>query len=229
VLELACGSGRVTIPLARLADRLDFTLVGIDLSDAMLAEARRKADDLPPEARGRVTLGHGDVRAWTSPRPFDLVIVPCSTLSHLLSLDDQVQAWRRAHDNLVPGGRFVVDVSMPHLPTYAESMQQPPRALVEMDIDANDDSGTRLVRYRATRYVAHEQLARIHFLYDALDRSSTAERFVSDFDSHVYFPRELELLFLYTGFEIESKWGDYAFGPLSETSRQIVMVGRRPR
>ncbi len=227
VLELGCGSGRVAIPLARAASRLDFSVVGIDVSQEMLSRAERKAAALPREAHTRLQFENGDARTWTSARLFDLVIVPCSTLSHLLTLDDQIAAWRRAHDNLAVGGRFVADVTMPNLPVYADSMQQPPRALVEMDLDSRAADGTRLVRYRATRYLPHLQRARVHFVYDAFDRSSPAERFASDFESHVYFPRELELLFLHTGFEVESRWGDYAFGPLDAMSRLIVMVGRK--
>lgn len=59
--------------------------------------------------------------------------------------------------------------------------------------------------------------------------SNAADRYVSDFESHVYFPRELELLFLVSGFEVESTWGDYHCGPVRATSRQVVKVGRRPR
>ncbi len=227
VLELGCGSGRVTIPLARLAARLEFAVVGIDVSAEMLAHAEGKRRDLPREARARLEFHRGDVRTWSSPRDFDLIIVPCSTLAHLLTLDDQIATWRRAHDNLAEGGRFVADVTMPNLALYADSTQNPPRALVEMDVDTTAGDGARLVRYRATRYLPHLQRARVHFLYDASDRSTASGRFASDFDSHVYFPRELELLFVHTGFEIESRWGDYAFSPLSESSRQIVVMGRR--
>jgi hypothetical protein len=97
-----------------------------------------------------------------------------------------------------------------------------------MDIDAEaPDEGSRLIRYRAVRYLPHIQRARIHFLYDAFAASEAADRFVSDFESHVYFPRELELLFRLTGFEVEERWGDYRFRPLRATSRQMIMAGRR--
>jgi hypothetical protein len=52
-------------------------------------------------------------------------------------------------------------------------------------------------------------------------------RHVSDFESHVYFPRELDLLFRVTGFEVEDRWGDYRFRPMGATSRQMIMVGRK--
>ena len=228
VLELGCGSGRVTLPMAETAATAGAEVVGIDLSEQMLAQARSKADKLDPSARGRLVLEQGDIRTYSSPQPFDLVTVPCSTLSHLLSLDDQLATWRQAWRNLAPGGRFVVDVTMPDLATYADSMQHPPRALVQLDIDAEaPDEGSRLIRYRTVRYLPHLQRARIHFLYDAFAASEAADRFVSDFESHVYFPRELELLFRLAGFEVEETWGDYGFKPMRATSRQIIMVGRK--
>jgi SAM-dependent methyltransferase len=228
VLELGCGSGRVTIPLVRDAATRECEVVGVDLSAEMLAEAAAKATVLPEEIRARLRLVEGDLAEWHDEERFDVIIVPCSTLSHLLTLPEQLRAWTRAHDNLRPGGRFVVDVTMPDLASYADSMQQPPRALLQLDVDANTPGGERLIRYKVTRYLPHLQRARIHFLYDAFGSNHDPGRFVSDFEGHVYFPRELELLFRVAGFEVEATWGDYRFGPFDATSRQIIMVGRRP-
>jgi SAM-dependent methyltransferase len=228
VLELASGSGRVTVPLARLAPELGYHVVGLEIADTMLAEAERKRADLEPEVRRRVEFVKGDIRTWAAREPFDLVITPCSSLSHLLGLDDQLAAWRRTHDNLVPGGRFVADLTMPNLAAYAESMQTPPRTMLEIDVDTSDPkTGARLLRYKTTRYLPHEQRAEIRFVYDKFPEGEQVDRYVSDFDCHVYYPRELELLFLSSGFEIEARYGSYAFKALRRSSRQIIMVGRR--
>jgi SAM-dependent methyltransferase len=229
VLELACGSGRVTLPLGEVAARQGFEVVGVDLSGPMLDEARRKLAAAPGDVRARVELLEGDMRAWRSPAPFDLVVVPCASVSHLLTLDEQIATWRCAFENLRPGGRFVVDVSMADLRTCAESLQTPPRAVVEMDIDSSlPHEEKRLIRYKATYYAAHEQRARIHFFYDKFDATDTADRYVSDFECHVYFPRELELLYLHAGFGVETVYGGYDFRPLQAASREMIMVGRRP-
>ena len=228
VLEFASGSGRVTIPLARMAPALDNEIVGVELAETMFGEAERKRDELDPEERRRVTFVRGDIRGWRSDVPFDLIIAPCSSLSHLLTLDDQLSAWRSAHANLTPGGRFIADLTMANLPVYAESLQMPPRTTVEIDVDTCDPvSGARLVRYKTTRYLAHEQRAQIRFLYDKFPDGGPVDRYVSDFEGHVYYPRELELLFRFTAFEIERTYGDYARRPFGPASRQIIVVGRR--
>lgn len=228
VMELAAGSGRVTIPLARAAARTGVQVVGLEREGPMLDEAMRKQRDLDEDERRCMTFMTGDMRDWRAEEPFDLVIAPCSSLSHLLTLDDQIAAWRCAWDGLADGGRFVVDLTMPNLPLYADSMQTPPRTFVEVDIDARDpNTGTRLLRYKTTRYVPQEQRAEIRFLYDKFPDSNQVDRYVSDFDCHVYYPREVELLFRHTGFSVEAWFGDYAMRPLRPSSRQLIGVGMK--
>jgi hypothetical protein len=50
-----------------------------------------------------------------------------------------------------------------------------------------------------------------------------------DFACHVYFPAELELLFLSAGFEISQQYSDYRFARVDRTSSYVVIVARRPR
>jgi SAM-dependent methyltransferase len=228
VLELAAGSGRVTIPLADSVAGQAIDIVGLELADSMLEEAERKRSELSPEAQARVRFVQGDLREWSDTTPFDLVITPCGTLSHFLSIDDQVAAWTRAHDNLAPGGRFLVDLTMPDHAAYADSLQTPPRTPVEIDIDTEDpDTGVRLLRYKTTEYLPHEQRARIRFIYDKLGRDGAVDRYVSDFESHVYYPREVDLLFRLTGFDVEHRYGNYYMRPLKRTSRALIVIGRR--
>jgi len=229
VMELASGSGRVTIPLARLAAGSQVDVVGLEREGPMLAEAWRKRADLSEPERRRVSFVEGDMRDWRAAAPFDLIIAPCSSLSHLVTLDHQIAAWRCAFDNLTPGGRFVADLTMPNLAAYAESMQTPPRTLLEIDVDTRDPrTGTRLLRYKTTRYVAHEQRAEIRFLYDRFPDGAQVDRYVSDFDCHVYYPREIELLFRLTGFSIEARFGDYAMRSPRTMSPQLIVVGLKP-
>src|SRR5581483_9494471 len=143
---------------------------------------------------------------------------------------DQIAAWRRAWDGLAEGGRFVVDLTMANLAAYAESLQTPPRTVVELDVDARDAaSGARLLRYKTTRYLAHEQRAEIRFLYDKFPDNSGVDRYVSDFDCHVYYPREVELLFRIAGFRVEAWFGDYSMRRLRSSSRQLIGVGLKSK
>jgi SAM-dependent methyltransferase len=222
VLELACGSGRVTFPLAEAG----FDVVGLESSDAMLDEAERKRRDLSPAVRDRVRLVHGDMRFWHADEPFDVIVTPCGSVCHLLDVEDRLATWRTARANLAPGGRFAVDVPMPDLAAYADSLRSPARALVEIDSDTQDDDGRRLIRSKTTSYDAAAQHAAIRFLYDRFHDERHEARYVSDFESHVYFPEELRLLYRLAGLTVEAEYGDHRFAPLRSKSRMVVMVGR---
>lgn len=229
VLELACGNGRVTLPLAQAGAAHGFEVVGLELVPEMLQAAQKRQEEAEPDVRERLRLVEGDMRDWKAEQPFDVIVTPCSSVCHLLTLDDQLAAWNCAGDNLVPGGRFVVDVTMADLSSYANSLRSPPRELVEIDLDTFDaETRTRLIRYKTTRYLAHEQKARIRFLYDKYVGNAPPERSVSDFESHVYYPQEIHLLYRHTGFTVETVYGDYRGRPLAPSSPQMIFSGVKP-
>jgi ubiquinone/menaquinone biosynthesis C-methylase UbiE len=231
VLELACGSGRVTFTLAAALPKAE--IVGVDSSIEMLrkADAARDAAEWP--VRQRVSFVKGDMRDWQGPGgAFDAVVIACCSVSHLLTLDDRRRTWATAFRLLRPGGVFVLDVRVPDLATLAESQRVRPRAFVDLDIDATRRSPgeeARLLRCTATTYDPHLQRAEVRLIYDRFEQRALAERLVTDFVSHVYFPAELELLFVAAGFEIARQFGDYRFVLRERTSQYVVTIARRPR
>jgi len=231
VLELACGSGRVTFTLAAALAKAQ--VVGVDSSNEMLGHAALAHDAAESSVRERVSLVKGDMRDWPgSGGAFDAVVIACCSVSHLLTLDDRRRTWATAFRLLRPGGVFVLDVRVPDLATLAESQRVQPRAFVDLDIDTNRRSlgeEARLLRCTATTYEPHLQRADVRLIYDRFEQRAPAERLVTDFVSHVYFPAELELLFVAAGFEIVRQYGDYRFVPCDRTSQYVVTVARRPR
>jgi len=229
VLELACGTGRITIPLAQEGARSGFSVVGLDTEPAMLKQAGQKVKKSPAAVRAQISLVEGDMRTWRRRTPFDLIVIPCSSISHVLELRDQLAIWDRALQNLSSGGRFVVETTMPNFAAYADSFASPPRTIVEIDRDVFDQkTRTRLIRHRTVTYMPAEQRARIRFLYEKYQGKNAVERYIDDFESHVYFPRELHLIFMHAGFEIESVYGDYSRHQLRSLSRQMIVIGRKP-
>lgn len=114
VLELGCGTGRVTLPLARAGVRV----VGIDRSAAMLAHARarqRRARRSPP----RAALVRGDIRALPFGTTFPLVIAPYGILQSLVSDADLRSTLNAVARVLEPGGTFAMDL-VPDLPVWQE-------------------------------------------------------------------------------------------------------------
>lgn len=230
VLELGCGTGRITLPLANEGAKSGFEVVGLDSEPEMLKKAEEQRNHAAPEALKRLTFVQGDMRTWAADTAFDLIVIPCGSMSHVLKLEDQIEIFRRCRANLHPGGRFVVEVNMPNMAAYADSFSMPPRTPIEIDLDNLDEhDGTRLIRRKTTSYRSDEQLAQIRFLYEKYKDGRGVESYIDDFASHVFFPRELALLFIHTGFQIERTIGSYNGKQLAPNSPLIIMIGNRER
>lgn len=105
VVELACGTGRISVPVARAG----IDLIGVDASEGMLAVAREYA-----AAEGvELDLRLGDMREPPVSERVPLVLIPFRSLLHMTSEADRLRALRAAHELLVPGGRLVFDVFAP--------------------------------------------------------------------------------------------------------------------
>jgi ubiquinone/menaquinone biosynthesis C-methylase UbiE len=229
LLELGCGTGRITHPLAEIGARDGFDVTGLDSQREMLQKALQRRREIPSKVQNRLNFVHGDMRTWRAEdRNFDLILIPCCSITHVLSLEDQIATWRQCYENLTTGGRFIVETNMPNMDIFADSFRVPPRTPIELDLDTFDQrDGTRLIRRKTTHYVSDEQCAEIRFLYEKYQHGRPIDNFIDDFKSHVFFPRELRLLFMLTGFEVEETFGDYQGRLLKSQSPMIIMVGRR--
>src|SRR5512133_3020224 len=114
VLEVGCGTGRLTLPLARAGHEV----TGIDLSPAMLARARAKLAAEPHYVRARVTLLEMDARRMALPAEprFDVAVIPFRVMQHFEAIEDQLDVLRGVRERLRPGGRLVFDAFNPSYP-----------------------------------------------------------------------------------------------------------------
>jgi SAM-dependent methyltransferase len=99
VVELAVGSGRVAIPVAKATGR---EVIGIDSSPAMLEQARSRA-----LAEGvQLDLREGDMRDFVLDEPAALIYCPFRSLLHLPTWKDRRRTFERVAASLRQGGRF---------------------------------------------------------------------------------------------------------------------------
>lgn len=103
LVELAIGSGRVAIPVAKATGR---TVIGVDSSKAMLKMARANAATAGVE----LDLREGDMRDLTVDEPAALVYCPYRALLHLPTWADRRRVFERVAASLQRGGRFAWNV-----------------------------------------------------------------------------------------------------------------------
>jgi SAM-dependent methyltransferase len=116
ILELGAGTGRITLPIA--PDGL--AIHALDVHRGMLTVLRRKIAALPEDARKRITVTEGDMRAFQANVKFALIIIPFRAFLHNLTVDDQLACLQRAHEHLCSGGRLAFNVFHPSLAYMAQ-------------------------------------------------------------------------------------------------------------
>src|SRR3954469_10633775 len=132
ILELACGTGRLTIPLARAGHEV----VALDASHAMLrtTQAKAEAEDLG------ITVVQGDMRAFDLGRRFPLVILCCNSLAHLTTNEEVKAGLACVLKHLAPGGQFAFDIVNPDVRALARSQSE----CVRLDLGPNPSSAIAL-------------------------------------------------------------------------------------
>src|SRR5262245_30141343 len=110
-LEIACGTGRITLPLAQSG----IDVVGVDKSEAMLAIAARKLTMLPAAVQHRTTFLRQDMTALSLDQRFGLVFVPARSFQHVLTVERQRKSLEAFRHHLEPAGRLVLQLFDPRL------------------------------------------------------------------------------------------------------------------
>ncbi len=210
VLELACGTGRMLVPMAKAG--LDVT--GLDVSPTMLAGASARARYLDTSVR--VTAG--DMRAFLFPQPFALVFVAMNSLLHLTSTQDLRSCFASVRNALRWDGRFVFDIH-----NFAPSrLACLPDQRHQVGHYGSRVHGSLLVE-ELSRYDAATQLLHRTWFYSTPGRPDFR---VVEFAMRVVFPEELQLLLEIEGLQLEARHGDLDRAPFRSDSPSQVCVTR---
>ncbi len=207
VLELACGTGRLTLPLGRAGHET----VGLDRSRSMLALARSKA------AREglRIPFIQGDLRDFDLGTRFDLVIVSCNSLAHLTTNEELSACLGSIRGHLRPGGLLAFDVMNPKLRHLAEAQACPGKAcrpLIE---------GYRLTIEDAAAYDPVQQVRTMRW---CVARGGTPPRGLAPLRLRQIHPQELPLHLELAGLRLVSRYGDFDRSPLTPFSDNQICL-----
>jgi 2-polyprenyl-3-methyl-5-hydroxy-6-metoxy-1,4-benzoquinol methylase len=204
VLELACGTGRIAIPLSVKGSHV----TGIDNCESMIAQAQRNARGAGVE----VDWVLGDMRQFDLGRDdFDLVVLAFNGINLMLTLEDALSCLRCARRHLAPNGRLVIDTFLPT-----------PERLVAEDLKIDyvlpDDAKVTIGARRS-----YDPASQIRSL-DLAIASSAGESGQDKLDVHVYYPSELALLVNHADFDVVATYGGYDQRRLDALSRRCIFV-----
>ncbi|MGA8027734.1 MAG: class I SAM-dependent methyltransferase, partial [Bryobacteraceae bacterium] len=140
VLEIACGTGRLLLPIARKGIEIH----GVDNSQPMLQILQGHLVGEPDDVRRKVTVHEGDMRDFRLGAKFPLVIIPFRPMQHMHTVQDQVSALTTAAFHLSEGGTLGFDVFYPKFEMINTRMGE---EVAEMEWSSVSDPATTVRRY----------------------------------------------------------------------------------
>ncbi len=222
ILELACGTGRLTFPMASAGAEV----LGIDIASPMIERAHAKRAELPGDVQRRVAFRVGDMRKIRIGRKFDAVVLAFNTLMHMIEDDDLVAALETAREHLAVDGRFHFDLHTPYpkLPDRDPDARYDPQQMID------PRTGDRYVVSENHDYDARRQLNTMSFFYRRADANGEPhgpeER--ADLTLRVLFPRELDYFLRQTGFEVVGDFDDFERSvPFSGRGGRRVVIAKK--
>ncbi len=199
ILDLCCGTGRVSLELGRRGYRV----LGVDLSPSLLAIARRRAQ----AEHLRVTWARCDMRRLPYRARFDAVINLFTSFGYFEEVQDDLQVLKGIRRALKPGGRFLLEIS--NSVWVVRNFQ--PRGWVESESvlvleERTLDLAAGMIRSRwQIRFPDGRQLQR-------------------DVNTRIYLPTELARLMRSAGLLVQAWWGDAVGTPLALESRRLWVL-----
>jgi SAM-dependent methyltransferase len=222
VLEVACGTGRVTLQLAQCGLRI----TGVDLSLPMLAIARRKSDGFP-----NVRFVTGDMRTFNLDETFQLIIMPGHSFQFMLTPEDQLACLANLKRHLAPGGTLVVHLDHQSVDWLGELLTSKGGVFETGDERIHPMTGRRYRPSRAWTFAPSTQTATVTTIWEELDGAGTVvDRWTrAPVPLHCVFRFEMEHLLARAGFEVQSLYGDFFRHELTDQSEDMIWEAGWPQ
>lgn len=209
VLEIGAGTGRVTVELARLAERV----VAVEPSASMRAAAAARLDEAG--VADRVELRDQDARELDENGGFALVVAPFHVLMHFLTLDDQDAVLRAARSALDPGGAFACDLFVPRFEADG---------VLRREATWRDAAGRDAELWTVQHHHAARQRIESLYLVDRVGDDGVVRRSRRTLVQRYFHRYELERAVRSAGFRDVRLFGDFDRRPLDDDATRYVLL-----
>jgi SAM-dependent methyltransferase len=221
VLEIACGTGRVLLPIARKG----IDICGVDNSQPMLDILNQNLAREPQDVRARITVHEGDMRSFRLNRQFPLVIIPFRPMQHMFTVEDQAAALKTAAAHLTDAGILAFDVFYPKFDMIWTRVGE---EVPEMEWTPPSDP-TKLVRrfFRKDAIDKINQIFSFTFIFRTYQFGNLILEEAETFRLSYYTYPHLRALFNLAGLQPVAEYGSFAKTPLDNSAEQMIFLLRK--
>lgn len=216
VLELACGTGRLTFPMAQAGVQI----TGVDISLPMLRIAKEKRKSYAASIQRRIEFVLGDATDFSfAQKKFTAVLLPWGFIP--VTHEEQEGLFRSVHNALSSSGHIVIDIENCVEPQYDWNTVRA-KEYVRLP-----KQGATLFRTAYNSGSAETKVGRIVYTLDIIRKNGAMKRLITQRIYKIYTVRDLKQLLVSHGFRIVRVYGDYDFSPWTPDSPQALIVAKR--
>ena len=207
ILELCCGTGRLTIPIAKVG----YDICGVDYTSSMIEQAKVKAS----EEGLKINFVKADIRTLELKEKYDLIFIPFNSIHHLYKNEDLFRTFHVVKNHLKKGGLFLLDCFNPNIHFIIEGEKE-----YKEIAEYTTDDGREVLIKEIMRYENKTQINRIEWHYFINGEFHS----IQNLDMRMYFPQELDSYLERNDFNIIHKFGDFEERAFDNNSEKQIFV-----
>ena len=218
ILDLGCGTGRVSIELARLG----YCVTGLDLSEQMLEIYKNKIKYLPEDIQGKIEIINGNMAEFKIYKRYSLIIAPFRAFQSLTKENDIQNCLRCIRNHLNNDGIFIINVFRPCKVLdenwcYGERIQW----------ERNDEkNGTHVIKKDiGERIDTREQIIYSSFIYEIIYKDGKIGKYTEQLELKYYYYEQLIKILKDNGFKILEEYGWYDKSGIEDGRELIIICG----
>ena len=217
VLELGCGTGRVSIPIVYTG----VNVIALDYSMPMLKKLESKLEQEEWDISDRLFVIRGDMTNFRLNKKFSLIILPFRPFQHLISVDDQLNCLKSVRDHLTQDGYFIFDLFNPN----PDRLLTPAFGSV-VDVPRFEMADGRMLTRTSRVLTSHwkEKWNEYEFLYEIEELNGKIKKITQKTSMRYFSVEELELLLDMAGLKIIELYGDFDSSPYEQNSPEEIYI-----
>ncbi len=220
ILELACGTGRITIPLAEAGHET----WGLEYSETMLELFKIKMTGFPKLTTDKIHLVQGDMSHFQLDREFPLIILPCRSFQLLYDEEKENACLKTVYSHLSGNGFFIIDIGnfIPNKEKEGEWVSN--EEFFDWE-NSDPQTGCKIQRTHIRKEIDMvRQIIYPQKTYRITKPDGAIEKVVKRSPWKYFFEDQVKNLLFANGFKIVEEIGDYDGRPITEKNPEFLYV-----
>lgn len=225
VLEVACGTGRLTRLL--LENNKDISLDVLDYSEEMLEILKTKLENWKFSKSNTINIIRADMRSYYSSQKYDVIIISSNSLNHIETNEDMQLTINNMYNHLNPGGVLLFDILNPKFEYLIRDLDN--------DYDEKIYWHSKKKCYfqlsEKSKYDSSTQINHVVYTYTYCNKDGKKKEDSPEYQMSIkvrlYFPQEIDYYLSNSKFKIYKKYGWYDMREFDGTTSEQIFVLQR--